>query len=57
MEVCEMSVTLPGLLRVTRASKAARWARILLALLLLGRLMSQSQELSPNQRQVDSQKR
>ena len=52
-----MSVTLPGLLRVTRASKAARWTRILLALLLLGRLMSQSQELSPNQRQVDSQKR
>jgi plastocyanin len=52
-----MSVTLPSLLGVTRTSNAARWTYFLLALLVFGRLMSQSQELSPNQRQIDSQKR
>jgi plastocyanin len=52
-----MSVILPGLLSVTRPSNAVRWTYFLLVLLVFGSLVSQSQELSPNQRQMDSQKR
>ena len=52
-----MSFTLPGLFDVAGASKFARWTYVLLALLLLGSRIGQSQEVSPNQRQLDSQKR